>query len=150
MKQQHKGASPNYFFHNYNIVTLSWSPLKRHTSDIKQNYLSIGSPLLLTCHHPCVCRNTARSTAHPELLDDRKLYLLSPVKHGAKQCRLYIPTFCWQTKCHVASPLKLPPKRHNDVVWRCPLTWLLCTYRSLDIDILVREILNPQSTDSYS
>ena len=46
------------------------------------------------------------------------------LKHGAKHCCLYIPTFCWQTKHHVASPL--PPKRHNDVilekiVWRRPL-----------------------------
>ena len=32
--------------------------------------------------------------------------------NGAKQCRLYIPIFCWQTKCHVASP----PKCHNDVI----------------------------------
>ena len=34
------------------------------------------SPLLLTCHYPCVCRNTARWTAHAELLE-----------HGAKQRR---------------------------------------------------------------
>ena len=49
------------------------------------------------------------------------------LKHGAKQCRLYILTFCWQTKCHVASPL--PPKRHKDIifekiVWRRPLSRL--------------------------
>ena len=31
------------------------------------------SPLLFTCHYPCVCHNTARWTAHTELLDDRKL-----------------------------------------------------------------------------
>ena len=35
-------------------------------------------------------------------LDDRKLYLLSP--EARCQCCLYIPTFCWQTKRHVASP----------------------------------------------
>ena len=66
-----KGASPNYFFQNNVIVTLSWNPpppSKRHTSDIKQNYLSVGSPLLLTCHYHCVCRNTARWTAHTEFV----------------------------------------------------------------------------------
>ena len=40
------------------------------------------------------------------------------LKHGAKQFCLYIPTFCWQTKRHVASPPPPPPQRHNDVFWK--------------------------------
>ena len=56
-----------------------------------------------------------------ELLDDRKLYLLS----AEARCQTVLSvTFRWQAKCHVASPL--PPKHHNDVilekiVWRRPL-----------------------------
>ena len=45
------------------------------------------------------------------------------MKNGAKQCR-HVPTFCWQTKHHMANCLS--PKRHNGVilkkiVWRHPL-----------------------------
>ena len=51
---------------------------KRHTWHQAKLLVRRRSPLLLTGHYPCVCRNTVRWTTHTELLDDRKLYLLSP------------------------------------------------------------------------
>ena len=86
----HKGASPNYFFQN-NVIKLEPHPPHNVTSLISSKIIiRRRSLLLLTDHYPCVCCNTARWTAHTELLDDHKLYLLSP-KHGAKQYHLYVP-----------------------------------------------------------
>ena len=81
------------------------------------------SPLLLTCHYPCVCRNTVRWTAHTELLDGHKLYLLSPEARCQTVVCIYRHFVGRQNVTWLAP---LPPKRHNDVilekvVWRRPL-----------------------------
>ena len=81
-----KGASPNYKITS--LWPLSWNPPPPPPPLSPPNVTPLisskiivrrRSPLLLTCHYPCVCRiNTARWTAHTELLDGRKLHLLSP------------------------------------------------------------------------
>ena len=65
--------------------------------------------MLLTGHYSCICRNTAQ-TAHTELLDDRKLYLLSVEARCQTASSVYTDL---ADKHHVASPA---PKRHNDVI----------------------------------
>ena len=70
------------------------------------------------------------------------------LKHGAKQCCLYIPTFCWQTKRHVVIPPT--PQRHNDVIleqkgWRRPPKLPLWSYLStlnpgLDLRLFLHNI----------
>ena len=123
-----RGRLQTFFFPKNVIVTLSWNPPQ--TSHLRYRAKLLvrrRSLLLLTYHYPCVCRNTARWTAHTEgwMIVNCTYFLL---KHGAKQCRLYIPTFCWQTKRHVARPpqtsqwryfeknsLEMPPKGYGVV-----------------------------------
>ena len=73
----HKGASPNYFFQNCDIKLEPPPPITSHLWYRAKLLVHRRSPLLLTCHYPCVCRNTAQWTAHTELLDYRNIVTFS-------------------------------------------------------------------------
>ena len=105
------------FFHNV-IVTFSWNPPPPppNVTPLISSKITCPSEITVAFDLPLPLSAVIR-------LDELLIlscwmivnctYVL--LKHGAKQCRLYIPTFLlrWQSKRHVIAP---PPKRHNDVI----------------------------------
>ena len=108
-----KGASPNYFFRHCDIKLEPPPPPSQNVTPL------ISSKITCPSDHRCFSLATTLVSAVIPLdellilrsLDDRKLYLLSPEARcqtstslawcggsgdetSAKQCCLYIPTFC--------------------------------------------------------
>ena len=67
----------------------------------RANYLSVGDYRLATTLVSAVVPLNELLILSCWMVVNCTYFLL---KHGAKQCCLYIPTFCWQTKRHAASP----------------------------------------------
>ena len=92
----YKGTSPNYFFQNNFIVTLSWNPIPPPNNVIPLISRKITCPSEITIAFDLPLPLSAIIPLDELLILSCWMivnctYIL--LKHSAKQCRLYIPTF---------------------------------------------------------